>query len=356
MKKGFYIFIFLFFVKFAQGQISVSGCTLNGGMSAGTACPNGCLLGCNLTAYNFFGTQCNGTQVTGSCASQTVVTNFTLPAGCSASITAEFKKRGASCASSGADGGDQLTLQGFGGSFSSAPNPTTTIGAGNMDITMSFTQTGGSFAVAAVADRRDEIVTWTISLSGTCGPGCSGVLPITLKDFYAEPLENEILLKWVVATEKNVAYYLLEKSTDGINFIPLNTIISLSPAAGDNNLSYFNYDNNPVKGINYYRLKNVDFDGTVATHKTIAVNFKNGAKTAFWINQTYDRLKVGYDKTPLSKSIFICDISGRRIKEVFLKTEAPAENEVLTSEFEKGVYLISGSDPQDGFSQKLIIQ
>ena len=107
------------------------------------------------------------------------------------------------------------------------------------------------------------------------------MLPITLKDFYAEPLENEILLKWVVATEKNVAYYLLEKSTDGINFMPLNTVISLSPAAGDNNLSYFNYDNNPVKGINYYRLKNVDFDGTVATHKTIAVNFKNGANLLF---------------------------------------------------------------------------
>ncbi len=355
LKKGFYIFIFFFFLKFAIAQISTSGCTLNGGMSLGTACPNGCLLGCNLTAYNFFGTQCNGTQITGSCASQTLLTNFTLPAGCTAEIVAEFKKRGASCNSSGADAGDQLTLQGFGGSFSSAPNPTTTNGSGNMDITMSFTQTGGNFAVGGIADRRDEIITWTITLTGTCGPSCNGVLPITLKDFYAEPLEDQILLKWEVSTEKNVAYYLLEKSSDGINFKPLNTIASLSISAGENNLSYFNYDNDPLKGINYYRLKNVDFDGTITTHKTLAVNFKN-AVASFWINQTKELIKIGYDKLPLSKSVFIYDISGRQIKEIVLKAEVPAVNEILTTGLEKGIYLISGSEPQDGLFQKLIIQ
>ncbi|MBL7920778.1 MAG: T9SS type A sorting domain-containing protein [Bacteroidia bacterium] len=355
MKRVFYIFLFLVIAKIALPQISTSGCTLNGGMSLGTACANGCISGCNLTAYNFFGTQCNGTAITGSCPSQTLVTNFTLPAGCTAEIVAEFKKRGASCPSSGADAGDQLFLQGFGGSFSSAPNPTTTNGSGNMDITMSFTQTGGSFAVGGVADRRDEIITWTITLTGTCGSGCNGVLPITLKDFYAEPLQDQVLLKWEVSTERNVAYYLLEKSTDGINFKPLNTIASLATSAGNNNLSYFNYDNNPIRGINYYRLKNVDFDGTIDTHKAIAVDFKN-VVASFWINQMPDQIKIGYDKLPLSKSIFIYDISGRQIKEILLKAEAPAINEILTTGLERGIYIISGSESQDGLFQKLIIK
>ena len=44
------------------------------------------------------------------------------------------------------------------------------------------------------------------------------------------------------------------------------------------------------------------------------------------------------------------------IKEILLKTEAPAEQEVYKSELLNGIYIISGSDPRDGFSQKLIIQ
>jgi hypothetical protein len=216
--------------------------------------------------------------------------------------------------------------------------------------------TGGSFNIGGQSNRSDELITFTINLSGTCGPGCSGVLPISLKDFYAEPLENEVLLKWSVATEINVAYYLIEKSNDGISYLPLNTVYSLANVSGENNLSYFNYDYSPSKGINYYRLKHVEKDGSVETHKTIAVNYKNTSASPIWINQTNETIKIGYEKAPLSKSVLIHDITGRVIKEILLKAEAPAEQEVYRSELVNGMYLISGSDPRDGFSQKLIIQ
>ena len=304
---------------------------------------------------------CNGTANNGNCfgsasgGQQTATTVYNLPAGCQAEVTAEMKPRGASCANSGMDGGDLITLQGFGGSFSSAPNPTMGTGASNAAVAVSFTQTGGSFQISMSANRSDEIVTFSINLTGSCGPSCNGVLPITLKDFYAEPLENEILLKWNVSTEKNVAYYLLEKSSDGILFTPLNTISSLSGISGENNLSYFNYDYKPVKGINYYRLKNVDKDGNVCPHKVIAVNFKSAASSIIWLNQTSELIKIGYEKTPASKSVLIRDLTGRLIKEIELNAEAPAEKELPVSEFQKGIYLISGSDALDGFSQKLII-
>jgi hypothetical protein len=375
MKKGYIIFLLLI-IRFTNAQTSVSGCTLNGGMGIYDACNNGqgCTGGCNLAAtYTGFGNMCNGTANNNNCfgsgsgGHQDMSTSFSLPAGCTAVVTAEFKKRGGACPNSGMDGSDIIGINStntFGtnvgncGNGTSTPGITATgcLGASNADVNCTRTQTGGTILIWGKSNRSDEIITYTITLSGTCGPSCNGVLPITLKDFYAEPLENEVLLKWSVATEKNVVYYILEKSNDGISFLPLNTVYSLANVSGENNLSYFNYDYSPSKGINYYRLKHVEKDGSVETHKTIAVNYKNSGTSAMWINQTNETIKIGYEKMPLSKSVLIHDITGRVIKEILLKTEAPAEQEVYKSELLNGMYIISGSDPRDGFSQKLILQ
>jgi hypothetical protein len=316
---------------------------------------------------------CNGTANNNNCfgsssgGHQSMSTSFSIPAGCSAIVTAEFKKRGGACTNSGMDGSDILGINNtntFGtnvgncGNGTSTPGNTATgcLGASNADVNCTRTQTGGTVLIWGRSNRSDEIITYTITLSGTCGPSCNGVLPITLKDFYAEPLDDEMLLKWSVATEKNVAYYIIEKSNDGISFLPLNTVYSLAGIGGENNLSYFNYDYSPSKGINYYRLKHVEKDGSIETHKTIAVNYKNNSASPIWINQNNETIKIGYEKMPLSKSVLIHDVTGRMIKEILLKTEAPAEQEVYKSELLNGIYIISGSDPRDGFSQKLIIQ
>jgi hypothetical protein len=375
MKKIHVIFLLLI-IRVSNAQTSVSGCTLSGGMGIYDACNNGqgCTSGCNLAAtYTGFGNMCNGTANNNNCfgsssgGHQSMSTSFSIPAGCSAIVTAEFKKRGGACTNSGMDGSDILGINNtntFGtnvgncGNGTSTPGNTATgcLGASNADVNCTRTQTGGTVLIWGRSNRSDEIITYTITLSGTCGPSCNGVLPITLKDFYAEPLDDEMLLKWSVATEKNVAYYIIEKSNDGISFLPLNTVYSLAGIGGENNLSYFNYDYSPSKGINYYRLKHVEKDGSIETHKTIAVNYKNNSASPIWINQNNETIKIGYEKMPLSKSVLIHDVTGRMIKEILLKTEAPAEQEVYKSELLNGIYIISGSDPRDGFSQKLIIQ
>ncbi len=376
MKKVYKIFFF-FIVLIQNGftQTSTSGCNLSGGMGIYTACNNGqgCTGGCNLAAtFTGFGPMCNGTANNGNCFSsssgghQPMSTSFSLPAGCTAVVTAEFMKRGGTCPNSGMDGSDILGINSaavFGTNVGNCGNGTSTpgvnapgcLGSANADVNCTLTQTGGTIFIWGQSNRSDEIITYTINLSGTCGPSCNGVLPISLKDFYAEPLEDKVLLKWNVASEKNVEYYLLEKSTDGIVFLPLSTVYSLANVSGENNLSYFNYDYAPAKGINYYRLKNVDKDGSTDTHKTIAINFKNTAASAIWVNQTAEAIKIGYEKMPMSKTVTIYDITGRIVKETSLNSDAPAMIEISKTEFVKGIYLISGSDPQDAFSQKLII-
>ncbi|MDP3567588.1 T9SS type A sorting domain-containing protein [Sediminibacterium sp.] len=392
MKKVYTIFLIVA-TSLVYSQVSFSGCNISGAMlnqNAVAGCGNGGANYCNLSALYvpvFSPTGCS-TVVLGGGTTDNYSTVYSLPAGCTATITAQYMKRnylGAptttsaiGCSNSGMDSGDDVFITNTGGIVSAQGStmdvnvgtcgsytalgtyttgtPSLIGGCANSDGTVQMILTGGSFNIGGKSNRSDEIITFTVNLSGTCGPSCSGVLPIILKDFYAEPLESEIILKWSVETEKNVLYYLVEKSLDGIEFSPLNTVYSLAITNQQNSLSYFTNDRFPSKGINYYRLMHVENDGSVEVHKTIAVNFKSAYASTIWVNQTKDALKIGYEKMPLSKSVFIYDITGRKIKEVSLKMEAPAENEVFISDLVKGIYLISGSDPQDAFSQKLIIQ
>lgn len=85
-------------------------------------------------------------------------------------------------------------------------------------------------------------------------------LPIELLNFTAEISKTlSIKLKWVTATEMSNQYFVVEKSFDGISFNSIDTVLG----AGNSNSvkTYEVYDMSPGPQVNYYRLKQVDFNG-----------------------------------------------------------------------------------------------
>ena len=84
-------------------------------------------------------------------------------------------------------------------------------------------------------------------------------LPLTWLSFTAIAQNNsQSLLQWTTAQEQNTKDFYIEHSADGINWV----IIGSLPAAG-NSSSTSHYDHvhtNPVKGLNYYRIKQTDVD------------------------------------------------------------------------------------------------
>ena len=87
------------------------------------------------------------------------------------------------------------------------------------------------------------------------------VLPIELLSFTAL-LNNEdnVEINWATATETHNDYFVVERSKDGLIWEPIIT----KPGAGTTTLAstYFDVDYAPLSGLSYYRLKQVDFDGT----------------------------------------------------------------------------------------------
>ena len=88
----------------------------------------------------------------------------------------------------------------------------------------------------------------------------NAILPVELVEFNAQVIEgNQTLLNWVTESELNNKHFVIERSIDGQVY---NAIGIVEGNGTSNNINYYSYiDETPFYGRNYYRLKQIDFDG-----------------------------------------------------------------------------------------------
>lgn len=105
---------------------------------------------------------------------------------------------------------------------------------------------------------------FTLASSTTNNP-----LPIELVTFDAIFKQDHIEISWKTATETNNDYFTIEKSLDGLNW----HILSRQKGAGNSlvPLTYSLNDTSPNTGLQYYRLKQTDFNGTSTLSNIISV-------------------------------------------------------------------------------------
>jgi hypothetical protein len=90
--------------------------------------------------------------------------------------------------------------------------------------------------------------------SATCS-----ALPIELLYFGVNNSCKQNIIYWSTATELNNDYFILERSVDAINFEKIHKVDGAGTAT---NLSKYQFvDVNPYQSINYYRLKQFDYNG-----------------------------------------------------------------------------------------------
>lgn len=87
-------------------------------------------------------------------------------------------------------------------------------------------------------------------------------LPVELTEFRGERLEGIHKLSWTTATEFNNDYFEVERKSVDTDFETIGTVAGSGTTKAST--SYLFYDEAPVAGFNYYRLKQVDYDGTFA--------------------------------------------------------------------------------------------
>jgi|GEM_PF-1861041 len=103
---------------------------------------------------------------------------------------------------------------------------------------------------------------------------CIQQLPVEFVSFSAVKNNANADLKWVVAKEENVKNYIVQRSSNGADFE--NVITVNATEASPEMKTYTATDFKPLPGKNYYRIKQVDFDGKSGYTNIRMVTFEEG--------------------------------------------------------------------------------
>ncbi len=144
--------------------------------------------------------------------------------------------------------------------------------------------------------------------------GNQQTLPVELLFFDAIPNNNEVFLSWKTASEQNNDFFLLERSKDGRDFEAIAQINGAGTSTLPQNYSYV--DEKPFKGVNYYRLRQVDFDGKFefSNIKSVQIDSRGSSNWKLAPSPTEGSLNILFeDAVPTSGEIIIYDILGHLV-------------------------------------------
>ncbi len=131
------------------------------------------------------------------------------------------------------------------------------------------THTGNATAGTVKSNSTSAFSAFTLGSTTTVN-----ALPVELVEFTARSIgDDEVVLKWITAAEINNNYFAIERSSNGVDFESIDSVSSYGNGFSTDLQSYGYVDNNPIKGTSYYRLRQVDFDGTYDYSNVQIVNF-----------------------------------------------------------------------------------
>lgn len=177
-------------------------------------------------------------------------------------------------------------------------------------------------------------------------------LPVTWLDFTAQDKGNAVQLDWGTGVEINNSHFNIERSTDGTYW---EVIGSMSGQGDKQTSTYYTFtDKFPAVGYNYYRIKQVDYDGNYSYSKVEMVVFSNGvlAQSNLYPNPASEKVTIELPYNSTSVEMRITDVSGNVVKFDILNAE---KNEVDISMLNKGVYFVELQREKGKMVHRLVV-
>jgi hypothetical protein len=179
--------------------------------------------------------------------------------------------------------------------------------------------------------------------SGT--EACGVVLPVDLIDFYIDDKNGyDRKIYWKTASEINSAYFIVERSIDGVIYEPISKVEAQRNSSQSNSYVWTDSD---IGSTFYYRLKQVDFDGRIRTiGPLIWSNKKKSTENWFYPNPSNGHFY--YNGLP---NVEYSVMSSEGI--LVYKFASQTFNQIDLTFLQEGFYIVIDSQ---GNHQKLIIQ
>jgi hypothetical protein len=170
------------------------------------------------------------------------------------------------------------------------------------------------------------------------GADCqAALLPIELLDFLVIGQKDEVFLKWISALEINNQFYAIERSPDALEWTTIYEIHGKG-----NSVDYITYtytDHQPFPGINYYRLKQMDFDGSMTYSKVKTIRIKSSS-IQLHPNPVNRFLYYKIDDPNQKYEVKVYNIQGECLFERIIPDPASQFHRIDFSSIPKGTYIL----------------
>lgn len=229
-------------------------------------------------------------------------------------------------------------------------NPCTGSGNGTYWNVLSCPRNGDNIYAAVTGTTRNQnhcftaVVgqTYYLVVDGNGGAespfyitGIAGLtpLPITLVAFIAEMKDRVVEIFWETASQINNDYFVIERSNNGTDWELLEKL----DGAGNNTelLSYKTYDFHPYRGVGYYRLKQVDYDGEYSYSEIRSVYNTN--ELMILPNPSAGIFGIGGMPRHQENTVVVLDITGKVLEQHSTEEES---YQLDLTHFSAGVYLV----------------
>jgi hypothetical protein len=172
--------------------------------------------------------------------------------------------------------------------------------------------------------------------------GDCSLLPVELISFDGKLMEKAVKLAWQSATEINNDFFTLERSLDGRNYETIAIVKGQSTSYENHSYEYF--DENPLFGVNYYRLTQTDFDGTFEVFdKILAIEYISDVKVKVYPNPViHDQFQLAYNSNQGGAlQVEIYSVAGKILYQENFRTRKDLNYfDISLSGLSDGIYIV----------------
>lgn len=184
----------------------------------------------------------------------------------------------------------------------------------------------------------------------------TSLLPVELSSFTAIPKGQAAYLEWETLTESNNDYFSIERATDAKTFSPIGQVQGKGTTYISQRYSFMDRKARP--GINYYRLRQVDFDGQYeySEMKTVLIS-KQEEQLLVYPNPSKGSFQVQLPGIFSEESYLeLLDSQGRRMSQKNVSPSSPGNIVFAVDGLAPGIYFLRLLDAQRPLTQRIIIQ
>lgn len=201
----------------------------------------------------------------------------------------------------------------------------------------------------------NKVVTKVTSIPGGATTYTGNILPVDLLDISAYLNNDKAILKWSSLSEKNLSYYEIEASKTTDNFKKIGDVKAVGNTTTQTNYSFI--DESFVSEIKYYRLKQIDNNGTYSYSKIVSLNSTTkNTEIGIFPNPVADLLILqskGINKASLEIDLY--NSNGQIVKKQQFN-QGSTICYIETANLVNGVYFVSVSDNSIKKVYKIIVQ